>query len=47
GEAKEADLGIAGGNGYVVLFRKGTVIGRIPADEAVDVLIETINRGDF
>ena len=47
GEAREADIGIAGGDGYVVLFCKGEIVRRIPADEAVDTLIEIINRGDF
>lgn len=49
GEAKEADIGIAGGKGKVVLFKKGTVIGTFPQERAVDILSseirEMIRRG--
>ena len=43
GEAKEADIGIAGGNGEFLLFKKGVVTGKIPADEnALDILMKEI-----
>lgn len=42
GEAKEADVGIAGGRGEAVLFRRGEVVGKIREDEAVDVLLSEI-----
>jgi (E)-4-hydroxy-3-methylbut-2-enyl-diphosphate synthase len=44
GEAREADIGIAGGRGQVVLFKKGNVIGTYPEDKAVDVLVSEIRR---
>ncbi len=44
GEAREADIGIAGGKDEAVLFRHGEVVKKIPAAEAVDVLIAEINR---
>lgn len=44
GEAKDADIGIAGGKGRVVLFKKGDIIGTYPEDEAVDRLIAEIRR---
>ena len=44
GEAKEADIGIAGGKGEVLLFRHGEVIRKIPEDRAVEELITEINR---
>jgi len=44
GEAKEADIGIAGGDGCAALFRRGTVVGKLPQDKIVDVLIEEIKR---
>jgi len=42
GEAKEADLGIAGGDGIGVLFRKGEVIKKVPQKELAALLLEEI-----
>ncbi len=39
GEAREADLGIAGGEGQGLLFRKGVVVRKIPQDELADALV--------
>jgi len=44
GEAKEADIGVAGGDGMGLLFKKGTIIRRIPENEIVTTLIEEIDR---
>lgn len=44
GEAKEADLGIAGGDGVGLIFKKGEVIKKVPQEELVDVLMEEIER---
>lgn len=44
GEAREADIGIAGGKGKVALFKKGKVISTIPEDKAVEVLISEIRK---
>jgi len=44
GEAREADIGIAGGKGEVLLFRKGEIIRKIPQDRAVDELLAEIER---
>jgi len=42
GEAREADFGIAGGDGFGVLFRGGETVCRVPEDEIIDrLLIET------
>ena len=38
GEAREADIGIAGGKGEGLLFKKGEVIKKIPQDKIVEVL---------
>ncbi len=43
GEAKEADVGIAGGDGCGVIFKKGVVIRKLPEEELFDGLIEEIN----
>ena len=42
GEAREADIGIAGGNGVGLIFKKGEVIGKVPEEELVDALIREI-----
>ena len=39
GEARGADFGIAGGDGFAVLFRDGETVCRIPEDEIVSRLI--------
>ena len=44
GEAREADIGIAGGKDEAVLFRHGEIVKKIPAHNAVSVLIEEINK---
>ena len=44
GEAREADIGIAGGKDEAVLFRHGEIVRKIPAGDAVSVLIEEINK---
>lgn len=38
GEAKEADLGIAGGKGEGVLIKKGEIIRRMPEAELLSAL---------
>jgi len=40
GEAKEADLGIAGGKGQGLLFRKGEVVRKVPQEKLADALVE-------
>lgn len=42
GEAREADIGVAGGKGRVVLFKKGEIIGTYPQEEAVPRLVSEI-----
>lgn len=44
GEAREADLGVASGNGKGQIFVKGEVIKTVPEDEIVATLIEEANR---
>lgn len=44
GEAKEADIGIAGGIGEALLFKKGEIIKKIPEDKVVEVLLEEIEK---
>lgn len=42
GEAREADIGIAGGKGEVLLFRKGHIIKKIPDQYVVQELKEAV-----
>jgi (E)-4-hydroxy-3-methylbut-2-enyl-diphosphate synthase len=44
GEAREADIGIAGGDGVALLFRKGEIIKKVPQDKIVDELIAEIEK---
>ena len=44
GEAREADLGITGGNGKAVIFRKGEVIRTVPENDVLDALLEEIEK---
>jgi (E)-4-hydroxy-3-methylbut-2-enyl-diphosphate synthase len=39
-EAREADVGIAGGKGQGLLFRKGEVVRKVPQAELADALVE-------
>lgn len=43
GEARDADIGIAGGNGEGLIFKKGEVLRKVPEDRIVDELIAEIN----
>ena len=44
GEAREADIGIAGGVHEALLFKNGEIISKIPEDEIEKVLLEEIER---
>lgn len=44
GEAREADFGIAGGNGRGLVFKKGEVVRSVEEDELVESLMEVISK---
>ena len=44
GEAREADIGIAGGIGEGLLFSRGKIIEKISEDKIIDVLIQKIKE---
>lgn len=44
GEAREADIGIAGGDGVGLIFKKGKIVRRVPEDQLVEVLLKEIER---
>lgn len=43
GEAREADIGIAAGNGKGVIFKRGEIVRNVTEEEMVDALIEEID----
>ena len=47
GEAREADIGIAGGDGCAILFRKGEILRKVPENEVVKTLLAEINAMPF
>lgn len=44
GEAREADIGIAGGNGEGLIFKKGEIIRKVKEEQLVNALLEEIER---
>ena len=44
GEARGADIGIAGGKGEGLIFRKGEIIRKVPEDKIVDELMSEIDK---
>ena len=42
GEGKEADIGIAGGEGKGILFKKGKLMRKVPLEELMDTLIHEV-----
>jgi (E)-4-hydroxy-3-methylbut-2-enyl-diphosphate synthase len=44
GEAREADIGIAGGDGIGILFKKGEVVKKFPENQLVEVLLSEVEK---
>jgi (E)-4-hydroxy-3-methylbut-2-enyl-diphosphate synthase len=44
GEAREADIGIASGNGFGHLIIGGEVVRKVPEDQIVEVLVEEATK---
>ena len=44
GEAGEADVGIAGGDNCVVLFKNGQKLAKLPEDKALEALMDEIYK---
>ncbi|MDI6792699.1 MAG: flavodoxin-dependent (E)-4-hydroxy-3-methylbut-2-enyl-diphosphate synthase [bacterium] len=44
GEAKEADIGLCGGKGIGVIFRRGESVRKVPEIEMVDALIDEVEK---
>lgn len=43
GEAREADIGIAGGNGEGLIFKKGKIVKKVPEEQLLQNLLDEIN----
>lgn len=43
GEAREADIGIAGGKGYGLIFKKGVILKKVPEDMLIPELLSLID----
>jgi (E)-4-hydroxy-3-methylbut-2-enyl-diphosphate synthase len=44
GEAREADIGVAGGRGQGILFKKGKLVRKIPEEKLAEVLIKEVKK---
>ncbi len=44
GEAREADIGVAGGDGCGVIFKKGEILRKVPETEIVKALLDEIDK---
>ena len=44
GEASAADVGIAGGDGVGLLFRRGEIVKKVPQEQLVDELFKMIDE---
>ncbi|MEE1060686.1 MAG: flavodoxin-dependent (E)-4-hydroxy-3-methylbut-2-enyl-diphosphate synthase [Ruminococcus sp.] len=44
GEAREADIGIAGGDGCGLVFKKGEILYKVPEEKLVDALVDEVNK---
>lgn len=44
GEAKEADIGLAGGNGVGIIFKKGKLFKKVPEDKLFEVFIGELEK---
>ena len=44
GEAREADIGVTGGNGEGLIFKKGEVIRKVPENQLLEALMEEVEK---
>lgn len=44
GEAREADIGVAGGDGFGMIFEKGVQVAKLPYDQLLPALLERIEQ---
>ncbi len=46
GEAREADIGIAGGHGVGIIFKKGELFKKLPEDELLPAFLQELRKMD-
>ena len=44
GEAREADIGVAGGRGMGIIFKKGEIVKRVPEDDLLNVFMKELKQ---
>lgn len=44
GEAREADIGVAGGDGCGLIFKKGEILKKVPEEDLLDELMKEIDK---
>lgn len=44
GEAREADIGVAGGDGCALLFKHGEIIGKVPEENVLQALLAEVEK---
>ncbi|NNK58455.1 MAG: flavodoxin-dependent (E)-4-hydroxy-3-methylbut-2-enyl-diphosphate synthase [Desulfobulbaceae bacterium] len=44
GEAREADIGVAGGRGKGIIFKKGEIVNRVPEEQLLSVFMEELKK---
>ena len=44
GEARDADIGIAGGDGEGLIFKKGEILKKVPQNEIIEALMQEIDK---
>lgn len=44
GEARQADIGVAGGRERAVIFQKGKIVDRVPQDQVVEAMVERVKQ---
>jgi len=44
GEAREADIGVAGGHGVGIIFKKGEIVKKVPGEELLNVFLDELKK---
>ncbi|MCG6931613.1 MAG: flavodoxin-dependent (E)-4-hydroxy-3-methylbut-2-enyl-diphosphate synthase [Desulfofustis sp.] len=44
GEAREADIGVAGGHGVGIIFKKGEIVKRVPDEDLLEVFMDELKK---
>jgi (E)-4-hydroxy-3-methylbut-2-enyl-diphosphate synthase len=47
GEAREADIGVAFGKKSALIFKKGSVIAKVPENKIIETLLSEVKNWEF